>query len=312
VKPDPTSDVAPSTNASFTVAATTLNPPLSYQWRMNGTNLLTSPKIAGLNSTTLTVSNVTMDDFGDYTCAITDLAGTISSANATLFPLVRPTILYPSLNQTQMVAVSSPFPVSAVLSNGWPPPFGYQWRSNSFVVTNLVSNSKTNFFVYPGTVVPSGLVTGALYRLVVTNRASPQLVLNVPFYISTLLDTDHDGIPDSVETALGLNPNNATDALLDLDGDGMSNLAEYQAGTDPNNPASYLRIEQTITPGVASVNFAAVSNRTYSVQYADVLPAAGWLKLADVVSRPTNRVEVFVDPAWRTDRFYRVVTPRQP
>jgi len=48
------------------------------------------------------------------------------------------------------------------------------------------------------------------------------------------------------------------------------------------------------------------------VQYTDELPAAGWQKLADVVSRPSNRVEVLLDPNWRTNRFYRAVTPRQP
>ena len=181
------------------------------------------------------------------------------------------------------------------------------------MITNLVSSSKTNFFVYPANTISSNVVTAVLYRVVATNRASPSVVVNVPFYITTLLDTDHDGIPDSVETALGLDPNVAADALLDLDGDGMSNLAEYLAGTDPGNPNSYLRIDHTITPGVGAVNFAAVSNRTYTVQYTDALPpAANWQRLADIVSRPSNRVEVFLDPSWRTNRFYRAVTPRQP
>ena len=63
---------------------------------------------------------------------------------------------------------------------------------------------------------------------------------------------------------------------------------------------------------VQAVNFAVVSNRTYTVQYTDTLPGVNWQKLADVVSRPSNRVEVFIDPAWTTNRFYRVVLPRQP
>ena len=92
----------------------------------------------------------------------------------------------------------------------------------------------------------------------------------------------------------------------------MSNLAEFLAGTDPADFSSYLRIDQTFFPGVSRIQFAAVSNRTYSVQYSDVVPAANWQKLADVVSQPSNRVELFLDPLAHTNRFYRVVTPRQP
>jgi hypothetical protein len=36
------------------------------------------------------------------------------------------------------------------------------------------------------------------------------------------------------------------------------------------------------------------------------------LKLADVVAHATNRVELITDPAPATNRFYRLVTPRQP
>src|SRR6185436_314702 len=125
VRPDTSTDVAPSTNASFTIAATTLNPPLTFQWRMNGTNLVASMKYGNVTGTTLTVSNVTVEDYGNYTCAVTDQAGTISSATAILYPLVRPTVLiHPA---TQSVPAFSPVPASVVLSNGFPPPFRYLW-----------------------------------------------------------------------------------------------------------------------------------------------------------------------------------------
>ena len=57
---------------------------------------------------------------------------------------------------------------------------------------------------------------------------------------------------------------------------------------------------------------AAVSNRTYTVQYTDQLGSGNWQRLSDVVARPTNRVEQFTDPAWTTNRYYRVALPRQP
>ena len=53
------------------------------------------------------------------------------------------------------------------------------------------------------------------------------------------LDTDGDGLPDKVELALGLNPQDPADAAGDLDNDGFTNLEEINAKTDPKDPADY-------------------------------------------------------------------------
>lgn len=52
-------------------------------------------------------------------------------------------------------------------------------------------------------------------------------------------DSDGDGIPDAVETALGLNPRDPSDADGDMDADGFTNLEEFEAGTDPRDPKSH-------------------------------------------------------------------------
>jgi hypothetical protein len=52
-------------------------------------------------------------------------------------------------------------------------------------------------------------------------------------------DSDGDGIPDAVETALGKNPNFAGDANVDTDGDGFSDLEEFRFKTASDNVASH-------------------------------------------------------------------------
>ena len=53
------------------------------------------------------------------------------------------------------------------------------------------------------------------------------------------LDTDGDGLPDKVELALGLNPQDPSDAAGDLDNDGFTNLEEASAKTDAKDPADF-------------------------------------------------------------------------
>ncbi len=49
-------------------------------------------------------------------------------------------------------------------------------------------------------------------------------------------DYDGDGIEDSMETSLSMNPLNGSDAFADADGDGVPYIQEVHFGTDPNNP----------------------------------------------------------------------------
>jgi len=303
----PTDPRANPTNrvAVFRANAISMNPPLSYQWRFNSNNIApNTPWFTGVTSNILTLTNVLVDHGGAYDCAVSDALGTIYTLPATLSALVELTFLERPASQTNVAG--SPFTVSAVIA-GTPAPFTYYWKSNSFLIGNLRTNVTWSFFTITSVLAN----TSTRYQLVVSNLASIGQGTQASFTNTTVLDGDGDGIPDFFELLHGPNATDF-DPAGDKDGDGMRNLAEYLAGTDPSDAASFLKIDQTTVPGAATVLFGAVPGKTYTVQYTDRLPDGAWLKLADIVSKPAARVETIPDPNWSTNRYYRVVTPRQP
>ena len=307
VRPDPAA--APTTNASFSVVAYSTSP-LRYQWRLNGSDL------PGATSSTLIITNVQVANGGDYTCAITDDIGTAFSAPARLSPLVTPIITQKPTDIT--VAAGSDFSLS-IEATGNPLPFAYSWRRNlgSVVINTNFGNYRSNFITLNTATALLNLTNNIVasnfqMRVVIYNDANRAPGITTTFNITVLADTDRDGIPDVIEQGLGLDPNNLADAQGDLDLDGMRNRDEYLAGTDPIDSQSYLRIDQSTVANQTTLLVAAVSNRTYSVQFSDSLAAGSWNNLVRLAARPTNRVESIPDPTGTTNRYYRVVLPAQP
>ena len=297
IRPD--SLAAPTTNATFTADGTSSSS-IRYQWFFNGNPILNATNRA------YTVVNVQQTNYGQIACALTDNIDTVLTQPATLYPMIRPTIITHPASQT--VAVGALFGLS-VNYTGFPPPFTNEWRRASTPLANTVSQTTNDVYALLAPAAPGT----ATYRVVVKNVAnSAPGVASSLANIVTLADSDGDGIPDSVEIALGLNPNNGADGAGDLDNDLMINRDEYMAGTDPQNPASYLKVAQTTVPGLVTLSVAAVANRSYSVQYTDSLAGGPWTKLGDIVAKPTDRVEQMTDTNWTSTRFYRIVLPGQP
>jgi len=213
---------------------------------------------------------------------------------------IAPYITVPPQSQTMAEGSVASINVSA----GGAAPLRYQWRLNS---TNLPG--ATNAAISFASVQPSH---AGNYSVVITNVAGSITSLVATLTVSAA-DTDGDGMPDAWEMAHGLNPN-ANDAAFDADGDHMTNLAEFIAGTEPQDAQSYLKVDEiTASTGACLLRFNAVSNRTYSVLYRDTLVSGAWLKLADVPTHATNRVETVGDTnVIGGARFYRLVTPGVP
>lgn len=90
-------------------------------------------------------------------------------------------------------------------------------------------------------------------------------------------------------------------------------MQEQIAGTHPNDPSSYLKVNSiSLTNGVVTLQFVAVSNRTYSVQARDTLTTGAWQTFASVLASPITTTSTVTNAVPGASRFYRLVTPSTP
>jgi hypothetical protein len=127
-------------------------------------------------------------------------------------------------------------------------------------------------------------------------------------------DDDNDELPDWWEIEKGLDPFSAQGddgARGDKDTDGSSNYAEYLAGTHPDAAADALRARLEMVGNEARVQWPAVPERRYAVEYAPALdggPPPAWQLLAPPrTALSADGAEAEVVPAALSGRVYRVV-----
>src|SRR5262249_40231590 len=151
-------------------------------------------------------------------------------------------------------------------------------------LVDQTNNSPSSFFSF--TVATN---SGGAYTVILTNAAGgSQSFAWTNAILTVLADSNTNGIPDVWEAAYFGSPTGVTNRDADFDGDGVSNWQEYISGTDPTDPSSYLKVRRISASGSAVIEFNAISNRTYSVQYKDGIDAALWRRLVDVLARRTN------------------------
>ncbi len=159
--------VALGSSANFTVAATGTNP-LSYQWRKGGT------AITGATAAAYSIATTAVADAGSYDVVISNSAGSVTSALATLTVTggsSAPQIV--TAPASQSVAVGSPVTFSVAVTGS--APLTYQWRKGGANITGATSATYT---------IASAAATDAgSFDVVVTNSAgtitSPAATLTV-------------------------------------------------------------------------------------------------------------------------------------
>jgi len=284
-------------NVVFSVAAIG-NGPLTYQWRANGVD------IPNATNATLVLPSVTDANAGAYVVAITDPVTKITSAPAVLTLLVDPLIVQQPLSVSVPAGANATF--SVMVTNTASLPIGYRWRRDGGTVSSILLTQYVSFYT------ATNVQANSTFTVVLTNSSRPFGLISTSAFLTIAEDTDQDGIPDLWELANGFDLLDPFDATEDADSDGMTNWEEYIAGTDPQDPASRLQIEPISATGQTTIQFMAIANRTYSVQFNDHLDTGPWKRLSDIVARTNNRLESIIDPSPTAGRFYRITTPQQP
>jgi len=155
---------APGSTAVFS-AMVTGTAPLNFQWWLGGIRLTNGSHISGATTNTLTITNVQAADAGPYQLVVTNVAGTASSAAATLTVTGPPVITMQPVTTNIVAGSSASFSVAAAGT----PPLGYQWRFNGI---NIANNSQFSGAMNAMLTLAAAAVTNAGgYSVVVTNSS---------------------------------------------------------------------------------------------------------------------------------------------
>src|SRR5467141_1750836 len=142
--------------ATFSVTATSGTLPLNYQWRKNGAN------IAGATlSTYTTPATVTSDNGATFDVIVTNSAGSVTSASATLTVSGSSAIAITTQPVSQSVTIGQSATFSVTATSG-SPPLSYQWQKNGAAIAAATSSSYTT----PATTIMDG---GEKFTVVVTD-----------------------------------------------------------------------------------------------------------------------------------------------
>ncbi|HLH55425.1 MAG TPA: choice-of-anchor tandem repeat GloVer-containing protein [Verrucomicrobiae bacterium] len=166
-------------------AATAPNAALDYQWLRNGIPLQDSARVAGVSSSTLTLSDASSADLGAYSLLVSNAAGIATSSAATLtLTSSPPFIASQPASQTALPGAPVSFSVSAFGD----PPLSYRWRLNGIDLLDGPTRrgSSTNTLTLNSV---SALDAGA-YSVVISNRLGVQTTAEAALQVVSLTSSE--------------------------------------------------------------------------------------------------------------------------
>jgi photosystem II stability/assembly factor-like uncharacterized protein len=194
------SPVSVITNLGSAVTFTATNygtPPMSLQWRLNGTN------IPGATTNFYTITNVQAANLGNYDLVVSDFSGSGTSSIAPLAifgPSPDPTIL----TQPKSQLFNKGDSVTLTVGAGGTAPFAYQWRMNGI---DLSGATQSGFTFTNGQPTNAGN-----YSVVVTNNLGS--VTSAVAVVTFQYSSDFDGFSAPV-TVTDVGTTNGFNILFD-------------------------------------------------------------------------------------------------
>jgi len=170
----------PASQNACTAAGVTLsvaaNYAASYQWKKGGTD------ISGATASSYSITSAGPGDAGNYTCVVTNPAGSVTSGVASL--VVGSSITTQPTGLSIYVAQTATFSV-AVKGQG---PFSYQWYKNNAVISGATSSIYTTPLAVIGD-------NGALFKVNVTDHCGNILTSN-----TAALTVSAGSVPPTITT----------------------------------------------------------------------------------------------------------------
>jgi hypothetical protein len=245
-------------NVSFSVTAVG-TAPLSYQWQQNGFSL------PGQTASNLVLNAIADSAAGSYSVIVSNLAGSVTSSNATLTIMHPPVFSSQPTNLVVNLGGNATFSVSV---NG-ATPFIYQWQKNN--VNILGANNRQLILI--------GVTTNdaASYRVVVNNADGTATSSNATLTVIVP--------PAIISQPLSLTNNAGTTAIFAVTNTGSAATYRwYKNGTNLLNDGG--KISGSTNSVLTITNVLGADSGTYDVVVSN---AAG-------VVTSSNATLVVIDP----------------
>ena len=166
---------------TFSVAA--VNAALDFQWQKNGINLLAAGNILGaVTNATLTFTNLTGANAGNYSVVVSNFSGVVTSSVATL-AVVSNTAPALSAISDRTVIAGAVLTFASSASDGDLPAQTLTFSSLNFPA-NAAVNPSNGIFIWRPAIAQGGVTN--LLKIIVTDNGSPNLSATQAFSVAVL------------------------------------------------------------------------------------------------------------------------------